>query len=109
MICYTTTFLALPGFEKEVMTILREHVKQSKKEQGLIASQAYCSEMEPRRFFVYHVFTDSADNDMRRATKFYGEYILASLHGMFDTESLFMDRYQPITELDSRLLKTTGA
>src|SRR5437588_4366203 len=72
MICYTTTFLAVPGFEKEVMTILREHVKHSKKEQGLIASQAYRSETEPRRFFIYHVFTDSADNDVRRATKFYG-------------------------------------
>jgi quinol monooxygenase YgiN len=109
MICYTTTFLAVPGFEKEVMTILREHVKQSKKEQGLIASQAYRSETEPRRFFVYHVFTDNADVDVRRATKFYGEYILASIYGMFDTESLSMDRYQPITELDIRLLKTTGA
>ena len=109
MICYTTTFLAVPGFEKEIMAILREHVKQSKKEQGLIASQAYRSETEPRRFFVYYVFTDNAAIDVHRATKFYGEYILTSLYGMFDTESLLMDRYKPITELDSRLLKTTGA
>ena len=34
MICYSATFLAYSGREKEAMKILRDHVQHAKKNQG---------------------------------------------------------------------------
>jgi quinol monooxygenase YgiN len=96
MICFTVTFLVNPGREKEVMTILREHVNPAKKEAGVGVSHAYRSRTEPRRFFIYHEITDQDAVDAHRNTGNYGEYILTNLYSMLDQASLVTDTYDPL-------------
>jgi quinol monooxygenase YgiN len=91
MICFTVTFLIKPGCEKEVMTILREHVNPAKKEPGVGVSHAYRSRTESRRFFIYHELTDQDAFDAHRNTGNYSEFIQTNLYGMLEQESLVMD------------------
>lgn len=97
MICFTVTFLANPGCEKEVMTILREHVNPAKKDAGVRVNLAYRSRTEPRRFFVYHEITDQDAVDAHHSTGNYGEYILTNLYSMLDQASLVMETYDPLS------------
>jgi quinol monooxygenase YgiN len=100
MICYSATFLAYPGREQEAIKILRDHVKQAKKEAGVIVTHVYRSRTEPRRFFIYHELTDQAALDTHHASQHYGTHILTYLYGMFEPESLVMDTYNLLTSSD---------
>jgi quinol monooxygenase YgiN len=97
MICYSATFLAYPGREKEAIKILRDHVKQAKKEAGVIVTRVYRSRTDLRRFFIYHELTDQAALDTHLASQHYVEHILTYLYGMFEPESLVMDTYNSLT------------
>lgn len=102
MISYSATFLAYPGREKEVIKILRDHVKQAKQEAGVIVTRVYRSRTEPRRFFLYHELADEAALHAHLASQHYVEHILTYLYGMFEPESLIMDTYLSLIPNDAQ-------
>jgi quinol monooxygenase YgiN len=97
MICYSATFLAYSGREKEAMKILRDHVQHAKKEPGVLMTRVYRSRTEPRRFFIYHELADEAALEAHLASQHYVEHILTYLYGLFEPESLVMDTYNSLT------------
>ena len=96
MICVSAMFLANPGQEAEVNKLLKHHVKRVSKEHGILASRAYRSLTEPRRFFVYHEMQDRATQDAHRMTRNYGKEILTEVYGLTDPDSYVVDFYAPL-------------
>ncbi len=109
MICMTATFAIAGGHEQAAMKLLRQLVQDARKEPGVLECQAYRSQKEPRRFFVYLRFTDQAAADGHRGHAFYGEYVMTDLYDMLESDNLVIERYDPLFEEETHsLLNSTS-
>jgi quinol monooxygenase YgiN len=101
MICMTATFTIAEGHEQAAMKLLRKLVQHARKEPGVLVSQAYRSQRDSRRFFVYLQFTYQAASDAHRGSAYYGEYVMTDLYGMLESNSPVIEIYDPLFERET--------
>lgn len=96
MICVTVSFLVERGHEKEATRLIHKILKWERNEPGLLVCEAYRSQREPRRFFIYQQFADGAAVDAHQTTNNFAEYVLTDLYGLLEPESLSIERFDPV-------------
>ena len=96
MIGVTFFFTIRAGQEQAAMQLMEKMTHHMRTEPGVLASQFYQSQREPRSFFVYLQFTDQTTFDADRTTNYYGTYVMTILYDMLETDSLKIDVYKPL-------------
>ncbi len=75
MIVLTVTYLVAPGREGEAREHLLATQQATRKEPGNRAYFVHQSTDEPRKFFLYEQYVDSAAQDKHRASAHFEEHI----------------------------------
>ena len=68
MIAVTFTFTITASHEQDAMKLMEQMATHMRNEQGVLSSQLYQSQKEPRNFLAYTQFTDQAAFDTNRGT-----------------------------------------
>ena len=94
MVCVAVTYVIQPGREDEAIALFGKLTEYTRAEPGCLMYQAHRSTSEPRRFFLYEQYVDSAALDAHRSAPHFVEY---ASNGLFELlESRVPEIYEPL-------------
>lgn len=94
MICIAVTYVVKEGHEREAIDLFAKLTEATRAEPGCRMYVAHRSITEPRKFFLYEQYDDSAAMDFHRASDHFAKYAVGGLFGI--VESRVPELYEPL-------------